>query len=536
MPELSGCSVFQAHHYRLRIHFLCYTNSMVQQSGSRVCLTPTAIFGVILLTFVATLSLAMLALYLLIGIKQGREKCGIKLLKKFVPENSTPSSPDPFQLTKVKTINEIGTNTSIRRPDRKVRNVLCSSSSMHAAFQQAESTDANGEKSNSKSDDVQMFSLLAKDLDRIHFMLNGKQFYAEQSCDESDKPTNVKLISLDLENMDEETARKILTMASCSKVIVQVPTVCSSLLSVDENLGKLCKREAEKIASFPFQSRLMEENTSTDEKSVQTSASDNIKPILINSVSIEAITSTQNAATQVEESVISTLTTENLPNVEEFDHPVVELGPVDDGDKEDSRTLDEMSKSIYGLLDECQFAKMPFNFAYSSGPDDQCKSRPNWNHNGKVMPDSGNKLDLNELKSVIPEADQHLLDIAGKLANKVQCSPKDESEQPDELKTGDILALITLINRSANHPASIKQVNSNDENNLLTNTGDNWEDVLTKALKPHSTSSEVVELTEEHQRRLHFYKERFARQREELLALGIDVPCPSRTTPPPSPL
>ncbi|KRY84658.1 hypothetical protein T4D_17185 [Trichinella pseudospiralis] len=532
---------------------------MVQQSGSRVCLTPAAIFGVILLTFVATLSLAMLALYLLIGIKQGREKCGIKLLKKFVPENSTLSSPDPFQLTKVKTINEIGTNTSIRRPDRKIRNVLCSSSSINAAFQQAESTGANGEKSSSKvvldeeetskekaselisyceSDDVQMFSLLAKDLDRIHFMLNGKQFYAEQSSDESEKPTNVKLISLDLENMDEETARKILTTASCSKVIVQVPTVCSSLLSVDENLGKVCKGEAEKIASFPFQSRLMEENSSTDEKAVQTSASDNDKPILINSVSIEAIIPTQNAATQMEESVISTLTTENLPNVEEFDHAVVQLDPIDDGDQEDSRTLDEMSKSIYGLLDECQFAKMPFNFAYSSsGPDDQCKSRPNWNHNGKVIPDTGNKLDLNELKSVIPEADQHLLDIAGKLANKVQCAPKDASDQADELKSGDILALITLINRSANHSASMKQVNSNDQqNNLLTNTSDNWEDVLTKALKPHSTSSEVVELTEEQQRRLHFYKERFARQREELLALGIDVPCPSRTTPPPSPL
>ncbi|KRY17539.1 hypothetical protein T12_2036 [Trichinella patagoniensis] len=123
---------------------------MVQQSGSRVCLTPTAMFGVIMLTFIATLSMAMLALYLLIGIKQGREKCGIKLLKKFVPENSTLSSSDPFQLTKVKTINEIGTNTSIRRPDRKVRNVLCSSSSIHVAFEQAESTDANGQKSSSE--------------------------------------------------------------------------------------------------------------------------------------------------------------------------------------------------------------------------------------------------------------------------------------------------------------------------------------------------------------------------------------------------
>ncbi|KRX65489.1 hypothetical protein T09_6846 [Trichinella sp. T9] len=521
---------------------------MVQQSGSRVCLTPTAMFGVIMLTFIATLSMAMLALYLLVGIKQGREKCGIKLLKKFVPENSTLPSSDPFQLTKVKTINEIGTNTSIRRPDRKVRNVQCSSSSIHAAFEQAESTDANGQKSSSevvlneeemskeKSDDVQMFSLLAKDLDRIHFMLNGKQFYTEQSCE--DKPTNVKLISLDLENMDEVTARKILTMASCSKVIVQVPTVCSSLLSVDENLGKLCKREAEKIASFPFQSELME-NSSTDEKAIQTSASDNNKPILTNSISIEAITRTENAATQVEEEdIISKLTTtDNLPSVEDTDQAVVELGPTDDGDKEDSRTLDDMSKSIYGLLDECQFAKMPFNFAYSSVPDDQCKSTPNWNHSGKVLPNSGNKLDLNELKSVIPEADQHLLDIAGKLANKVQCPQADGSEQSDELKTGDILTLITLINRSANHPARIKQVDSsNDENNPLANTGDNWEDVLTKALKPDSTSSEVVELTEEHRRRLHFHRERFARQREELLALGIDVPtCPTRTTPPPSP-
>ncbi|KRX95727.1 hypothetical protein T4E_10716 [Trichinella pseudospiralis] len=500
---------------------------MVQQSGSRVCLTPAAIFGVILLTFVATLSLAMLALYLLIGIKQGREKCGIKLLKKFVPENSTLSSPDPFQLTKMKL------EQTLPFADRTER------SEMFCARPAQLMLHFNKQNSLARtSDDVQMFSLLAKDLDRIHFMLNGKQFYAEQSSDESEKPTNVKLISLDLENMDEETARKILTMASCSKVIVQVPTVCSSLLSVDENLGKVCKGEAEKIASFPFQSRLMEENSSTDEKAVQTSASDNDKPILINSVSIEAIIPTQNAATQMEESVISTLTTENLPNVEEFDHAVVQLDPIDDGDQEDSRTLDELSKSIYGLLDECQFAKMPFNFAYSSsGPDDQCKSRPNWNHNGKVIPDTGNKLDLNELKSVIPEADQHLLDIAGKLANKVQCAPKDASDQADELKSGDILALITLINRSANHSASMKQVNSNDQqNNLLTNTSDNWEDVLTKALKPHSTSSEVVELTEEQQRRLHFYKERFARQREELLALGIDVPCPSRTTPPPSPL
>ncbi|KAL1239857.1 CC-adding tRNA nucleotidyltransferase [Trichinella spiralis] len=485
---------------------------MVQQSGSRVCLTPTAMFGVIMLTFIATLSMAMLALYLLIGIKQGREKCGIKLLKKFVPENSTLSSSDPFQLTKVKTINEIGTNTSIADQTERSE-MFCAQVVLNEE-----------ETSKEKSDDVQMFSLLAKDLDRIHFMLNGKQFYTEQSCE--DKPTNVKLISLDLENMDEETARKILTMASCSKVIVQVPTVCSSLLSVDENLGKLCKREAEKIASFPFQSELME-NSSTDEKAVQTSASDNNKPILTNSISIEAITRTENAATQVEEeSVISKLTTtDNLPNVEDTDQAVVELGPTDDGDKEDSRTLDDMSKSIYGLLDECQFAKMPFNFAYSSVLDDQCKSTPNWNHSGKVLPDSGNKLDLNELKSVIPEADQHLLDIAGKLANKVQCPQADGSEQSDELKTGDILTLITLINRSANHPARIKQVDSsNDENNPLANTGDNWEDVLTKALKPDSTSSEVVELTEEHQRRLHFHRERFARQREELLALGIDVP------------
>ncbi|KAL1244704.1 Trigger factor [Trichinella spiralis] len=521
MPDSSERFDLQAYSFnRLRIHFLCYTNKQTENIS-----IPKAWYS-----------------------RAGREKCGIKLLKKFVPENFTLSSSDPFQLTKVKTINEIGTNTSIRRPDRKVRNVMCSSSSIHAAFEQAESTDANGQKSSSevvlneeetskeKSDDVQMFSLLAKDLDRIHFMLNGKQFYTEQSCE--DKPTNVKLISLDLENMDEETARKILTMASCSKVIVQVPTVCSSLLSVDENLGKLCKREAEKIASFPFQSELME-NSSTDEKAVQTSASDNNKPILTNSISIEAITRTENAATQVEEeSVISKLTTtDNLPNVEDTDQAVVELGPTDDGDKEDSRTLDDMSKSIYGLLDECQFAKMPFNFAYSSVLDDQCKSTPNWNHSGKVLPDSGNKLDLNELKSVIPEADQHLLDIAGKLANKVQCPQADGSEQSDELKTGDILTLITLINRSANHPARIKQVDSsNDENNPLANTGDNWEDVLTKALKPDSTSSEVVELTEEHQRRLHFHRERFARQREELLALGIDVPtCPTRTTPPPSP-
>ncbi|KRY31668.1 hypothetical protein T01_13413 [Trichinella spiralis] len=518
---------------------------MVQQSGSRVCLTPTAMFGVIMLTFIATLSMAMLALYLLIGIKQGREKCGIKLLKKFVPENSTLSSSDPFQLTKMKLeqilpfadqtersemfcarlaqyMLHLNKRNRLTRTVRKVAQKWCSTKKKRRKRKQ--------------SDDVQMFSLLAKDLDRIHFMLNGKQFYTEQSCE--DKPTNVKLISLDLENMDEETARKILTMASCSKVIVQVPTVCSSLLSVDENLGKLCKREAEKIASFPFQSELME-NSSTDEKAVQTSASDNNKPILTNSISIEAITRTENAATQVEEeSVISKLTTtDNLPNVEDTDQAVVELGPTDDGDKEDSRTLDDMSKSIYGLLDECQFAKMPFNFAYSSVLDDQCKSTPNWNHSGKVLPDSGNKLDLNELKSVIPEADQHLLDIAGKLANKVQCPQADGSEQSDELKTGDILTLITLINRSANHPARIKQVDSsNDENNPLANTGDNWEDVLTKALKPDSTSSEVVELTEEHQRRLHFHRERFARQREELLALGIDVPtCPTRTTPPPSP-
>ncbi|KRZ58768.1 hypothetical protein T02_2373 [Trichinella nativa] len=520
MPESSVRFVSQAYSFnRLRIHFLCYTN-MVQQSGSRVCLTPTAMFGVIMLTFIATLSMAMLALYLLIGIKQGREKCGIKLLKKFVPENSTLPSSDPFQLTKMK-LEQI-----LPFADQTER------SEMFSARLAQYMLHLNKRNRLTRT----MFSLLAKDLDRIHFMLNGKQFYTEQSCE--DKPTNVKLISLDLENMDEVTARKILTMASCSKVIVQVPTVCSSLLSVDENLGKLCKREAEKIASFPFQSELME-NSSTDEKAIQTSASDNNKPMLTNSISIEAITRTENAATQVEEEdIISKLTTtDNLPSVEDTDQAVVELGPTDDGDKEDSRTLDDMSKSIYGLLDECQFAKMPFNFAYSSVPDDQCKSTPNWNHSGKVLPDSGNKLDLNELKSVIPEADQHLLDIAGKLANKVQCPQADGSEQSDELKTGDILTLITLINRSANHPARIKQVDSsNDENNPLANTGDNWEDVLTKALKPDSTSSEVVELTEEHRRRLHFHRERFARQREELLALGIDVPtCPTRTTPPPSP-
>uniref|UniRef100_A0A5S6R408 Uncharacterized protein n=1 Tax=Trichuris muris TaxID=70415 RepID=A0A5S6R408_TRIMR len=483
--------------------------------SSRSCFSSSTISGIVVLTVLATICSVALLLYLLFGLKRGRDRYGNRLLKRFALHSHIASPPPTAASCSPvgdKSVSGDDNNASIRRPERKLRS---SPNSPPPISPSAQNEKKDGEEPTvdrlpsakllTSGDDQPTITIRSTDLDLFEVKLENSHTGTEVCLiPKTVSKLNggqLKLLSISVEGLEFPTIEKVLNAARGALL------VCTSYpgdVRLDGMSTPFCLPHP--LPSPPEHCVVDMEPLNIDTPNVQllyVDSSAQVTPRLLDNVSPPPEPETISIAVQVgdelaDSQLYHTAYGSDISDVSDTEEvPVGKEEPCDCHVKPRIFDLPIFYRNI-NIGDEIAMAKRPEE-AIKKGLS---RSVPN-----------------------LQEALSNPTVLRGNTENVELCLQDGAGENlMQALNVQEILDFIDNMNLHLTVDGSGSDGAQSAGDTQMDD--EQWEHAIYAALKPSVAESEDAALTKEHQQKLNYFQQQFKQQCEDLEQLGISIKAP----------